>query len=413
VNNMYFVLASFRKDLSRWRQDATSMLIWLAIPFMIGGLMTALFSGDKAGGPSGTLLIADQDESLLSGFVASAFAQGQLGDMFFVKTVSADEGTAQIQAGEASGFLTIPAGFQDAFLNDEPVTLTLKTNPSQSILPGIIEDVTEILLDSGFYLQMLFGPELKAMQDSAGDVVPDEILVADIAVKIQQKIEAFAPKVSPPIIDLEIVAPPAAEPRPDLGVLFLPGIVMMALLFASQGLSADFWTEREKGTLRRLVSTPGLADQFVFGKALAAAVVVTLITSLTLTLGFAYHALPWLKLLPSLLWVSVAGVAFFAWFATLQMLFATQKAASLLTTIVLFPLMMVGGSFFPLDALPDWLASIGRLSPNGFVVDRLTIELTSAGAWTIDKRSWLILIAMTFSGLSFCSWRLKHGFANR
>jgi ABC-type multidrug transport system permease subunit len=410
---MSFVLASFRKDLSRWRRDLTAILIWLAIPFMIGGLMTVLFSGDNGGGPSGTLLIADQDDTLLSGLVAATFAQDQLGEMFTVQAVSVDQGAAQILAGEASGFLIIPKGFQDAFLNDKPITLTLKTNPSQTILPGIIRDVTEILMELGFYLQSAFGAELKAIRNEGGSFAPDDVFVASIAVQIQHKIETLGPKLSPPVIDLEIVAPPTAAPRPDLGILFLPGIVMMALLFASQGLSADFWVEREKGTLRRLVAAPALANRFVLGKTMAAAVVVTLITGTTLSLGFAYHDLPWAKLLPSLLWISLAGVAFFAWFSSLQMLFATKQAASLLTTIVLFPLMMVGGSFFPLDALPDWLAAIGRLSPNGFVVDRLTGELLSAGAWSFDKRSWLILLAMTFSGLALCNWRLRNGFANR
>ena len=71
------------------------------------------------------------------------------------RDVARGEGEARINNGEASGFLTIPEGFQDAFLNETPVTLTLKTNPAQTILPGIIENVTEILLDAGFYLQRL------------------------------------------------------------------------------------------------------------------------------------------------------------------------------------------------------------------------------------------------------------------
>ena len=66
---------------------------------------------------------------------------------------SAPLGSERINAGEASGFLIIPEGFMTAFLEDEPVRLTLKTNPAQTILPGIMQDVTEILLDLGFYTQ--------------------------------------------------------------------------------------------------------------------------------------------------------------------------------------------------------------------------------------------------------------------
>ena len=409
---MSFLFASFSKDLARWRQDPAAFLIWLAIPLLIGGLMTTI-TGGGSGGPSGTLLISDEDDSLLSGFIAGVFAQDQLGELLTVQTVTITEGTELIEAGDASGFLIIPEGFQDAFLNDVPITLTLKTNPSQTILPGIIEDVTEIILNLGFYVQAMFGEELKEITNSDSATTPDEVFVADIAVRIQQKISSLDSVLFPLALELDIVEPPPAEPQVDLGLLFLPGVAMMAVLFSSQGLASDFWKEREKGTLRRLVSTPGLQRQFVVGKALAASAVISTIAGITLFLGFLWHGISWFKFPSSMLWLSIAAVGLFAWFAALQMLFPSQKAASLITLIVLFPLMMMGGSFFPFEALPDWLADIGRLSPNGFVVDRLTSELVSVGNWTYDAKSWAILVAMAATGLAICSWRLQSGFAKR
>ncbi len=43
---MEFFWASIRKDLKRWRQDYTAILLWLSIPLMIGGLITAMMDGD-------------------------------------------------------------------------------------------------------------------------------------------------------------------------------------------------------------------------------------------------------------------------------------------------------------------------------------------------------------------------------
>lgn len=410
---MSFLYASFRKDLARWRQDPLTALLWLGIPFLIGGLITAMVDGGDGASPTGILLIHDQDDSLLSGLVAGAYSQGQLGELISVEQVSLDEGTERINAGDASGFLVIPEGFTAAFLEEEPAVLTLKTNPSQTILPGIIQDVTEILLDLGFYAQALFGPEIEQIQNADSDVVPNDVFVAGIAVQIQGKIDTVSPHLFPLAFDIEIVEPPPTAPRPDIALLFLPGIVLMAILFSAQGLSADYWKEREAGTLRRLVSTPGLLSRFVYGKALAAAVVVGLLGCVTLTLGFLYHDVAWSKFVPSVAWVTISGVGLFAWFSALQMLFPNQKSANLLTSILLFPLLMMGGSFFPLDVLPDWIAAIGRMSPNGFVVDRLTKELTSPTAWTYDAKSWAIVFGMTISGLAVCAWRLQTGFARR
>ena len=409
---MDFLLASVRKDLLRWMQDRMALLIWLGIPFLIGGLITLMVDGGS-GTPTGTLLIADQDDSLLSGFVVGAYSQEQLGELIIVEQVTAEEGARRVNDGEASAFLIIPEGFQDAFLGETPVTLTLRTNPAQTILPGIIENVTEVLLDAGFYAQRLLGPEIKAIMDSDSDATPTDVFVAGISVDIQQKVDAIMPRLSPLAIDLIVVEPPPQEPQPDIALLFLPGVILMAVLFAANSLAADYWVERDKGTLRRLVSAPGALSGFVAGKAVAALLVMGLLVSITLVVGFTYHGVAWSKFLSSLLWVSLGGVGLFAWFAALQMLFPNNRAANLITTVLLFPLMMAGGSFFPLAALPDWIADLGRLAPNGFIVDRLTGELTSASAWSIDAQSWFISLAITASGLVFSVWRLRSGFARR
>ena len=407
-----FLFTSARKDLARWSQDRTALLIWLGIPFLIGGLITSMIDGG-GGSPTGVLLVADQDDSLLSGFVVGAYSQDQLGELIVVQQVSSEEGEERINDGDASGFLTIPEGFQEAFLNETPVTLTLKTNPAQTILPGIIEDVTEILLDLGFYAQRLLGSEIQQIQDADMNGLPSDVFVSGIAVDIQNKIDKVVPLLSPPVLDVVIVEPPPAEPKPDMALLFLPGIILMAMLFSSNSLAADYWEERDKGTLRRLVSAPGMLSGFVAGKAVAALAVMGFIAVITLAIGFAYHDVAWSKFVSSLLWVSLGGVGLFAWFAALQMMFPNNQAANLVTTILLFPLMMAGGSFFPLAALPDWIAGIGRLSPNGFIVDRLSGELTAASAWSIDARSWLTLVAVTVSGLAVSTWRLRSGFAQK
>ena len=74
---MNFLIASVRKDLSRWMQDRAAMLLWLGIPFLIGGLLTSMMDGG-GGTPTGTLLIADEDDSFISGAVVGAFSQEQL-----------------------------------------------------------------------------------------------------------------------------------------------------------------------------------------------------------------------------------------------------------------------------------------------------------------------------------------------
>jgi len=404
---MSFALTSFRKDLARWRQDVMATLIWISIPLMIGGLITAMMGSDVK--PHGVLLMVDQDESFLSELIAGAYSAGELGELISVEKTTLEEGTLRINDGDASGLLIIPEGFGDAFLNSEPVTLTLKTNPSQTILPGIITNVTEILLDAGFYTHQLFGDEIDLLKN-LGDA-PSDAVVGAMAIASQNKVESVAPQLFPPIIELEIVEPPPQDPTPPLALLFLPGIILMSVMFSANGIASDWWREREQGTLRRLVFAPGRLGGFIAGKAMAAAVIIGLVGGLTLLVGFIYHGIAWAKLPSSLVWISISGVALFSWFAALQMLFSNRKTASIISSMLLFPLLMAGGSFFPLAVMPGWIAAIGRASPNGFVAHRLTLEITAEGAWSIVISDWLIVIGAAVAGLSICAWRLKSGFA--
>jgi ABC-type Na+ efflux pump permease subunit len=405
---MSFLITSLKKDLARWRHDIIAILIWIFIPLMIGGLITVLM-GSAGARPHGVLLLVDEDDTLLSALVAGAYTAGELGDLISVETTTLEAGTQRIDAGEASGLLVIPAGFAAAFVDAEPVTLTLKTNPSQTILPEVITSVTEILLDAGFYVRELFADEIGRLHESG--IEAGDALFADLAISVRSKLESLAPRLLPPAIDVQIVEPEAEAPSPPLALLFMPGIIVMAVLFAANGLAGDFWRERAQGTLRRLVFAPARLGGFIAGKALAAAVVIAFVGGLTLVLGFLYHGLAWIKLPFALLWIVVSGVALFAWFATLQMLFNTQRAANLVSSMLLFPLLMAGGSFFPLAVMPGWMAAIGRASPNGFVADRLTDQIAGTGAGLIGPDGWLTVLAAALAGLLVCSWRLSSGFA--
>ena len=118
---MDFLLASVRKDLSRWKRDRVALLIWFGIPLVVGALITSLVdNGGRT--PTGTLLVADEDGTFLSGVVVGAFSQDQLGDLIIVEQVSIEDGERRVNEGEASGFLTIPEGCQDAGLNETPGT---------------------------------------------------------------------------------------------------------------------------------------------------------------------------------------------------------------------------------------------------------------------------------------------------
>ena len=72
------------------------------------------------------------------------------------------------------------------------------------------------------------------------------------------------------------------------------------------------------------------------------------------------------RALLALVWASLAGVVLHLGMLLIKLCASSQRAAGLIGNLVLFPLLMLGGSFVPFDAMPGWLADIGRWTPNGW-----------------------------------------------
>jgi ABC-type multidrug transport system permease subunit len=83
----------------------------------------------------------------------------------------------------------------------------------------------------------------------------------------------------------------------------------------------------------------------------------------------------------------------FVLFLAIQMLASSSRGANVLTTMVLFPLMMIGGTFFPFEWMPKGMADVGRLTPNGIAVTQLKNIITG------DVELQPFLIAATELGL--------------
>ena len=98
---------------------------------------------------------------------------------------------------------------------------------------------------------------------------------------------------------------------------------------------------------------------------------MTMATSLALVLGVAMFNAPITRAPIALLWTSFAGAALFCYLMLLQVIATSARGAQLLSSLVVFPLIMIGGSFFPFETMPPWMAEIGRWTPNGLAVTQV------------------------------------------
>lgn len=371
---MAFLWLSARKDLARRLTDRAALLIWIGIPLLIGGLMSLVSGGGGGATPKAQVLLVDQDDTFLSRLLAGGGGTHDLGDFLAIEKVELEEGRARIDAGDASALLILPDGFGRAVLREEPAELTLVTNPAQRILPRMVREALEMLVEAGFYVQRVLGEPLRDLLDQEPEDLeffPDAV-VAGFSGEINRRLRALDGLLFPPVLELEVEIEREDEGGGfDFGLLMLPGVLFMSLLFIAQGMSEDVWQEQRQGTLRRVACTPHGLASFLGGKLLCAALIMVVVGAGGLSFATAVFDLS-LALLPvAILWSALGGAALLCLFVVVQTLASSQRAGNVLTTVVLFPLMMIGGSFFPFEIMPAWMAAVGRWTPNGLAVVRL------------------------------------------
>lgn len=375
--NPHFIFDAILKDLRRRSRDPAALLLWVGIPLLVGGLMILTLGDGGNTRPTARLVVFDQDDSLLSRLLGSAFQQGPLAEMIELKKVEDETvGLEQVREG-ASGLLVIPQGFSDAVLGKRQVDLRLIENPSQRILPRILEETLDLFVDMVFYGNQLLGPELREVTQMAKTSgAPELTRVTALSEAVYQRISAANELISPPLLSLEVVsqepdAEGAQQESVPVALFFFPGVLLMGVLFASQGMSEDLWHEKEKGTLRRQLASPAVSRDILLAKLLASGLIVAITTGIVLVLGCPFLGLTLRKIPFALLWLGLSGLAFSSLMFSIQLLMPSKRAGMLLTSFLIFPLMMAGGSFFPFETMPTWMAQLGRWTPNGMLLEQL------------------------------------------
>ena len=413
---MRFIWTTAVKDWRRRRRNPLEVFLWIGIPLIIGLLMVVAFGGTGGPRPQAHVLVADEDHTLVSGFLLGALSRQTADGFVRAEEVDREEGRARMENGDATALIVIPKGFSDAVLREEPAALELVTNPSQRILPGIVEEGLSILVDGTFYVHRLIGEDLRAFAEglpSNANTFPDETIAA-FSVKINRLMDRLSGYLSPVVISLDTSVDEDEDPAGadvSIGFLMFPSILFMALLFMAQGLSDDIWEERARRTLHRMAVSPQHIVTFLLGKALSGAALVFLVCLIAMGIGYAYLALDPLTLPAALVWGTSAGTLFMTGMTTIQVHARSQRAGSILTMAIMFPLMMIGGSFFPFEAMPPWMATIGSLTPNGWALQLLKdimLHRTDAGSIFLS-----LLMVMTACVALFLvnAHRIRRGFS--
>lgn len=406
------------KDLKLIFRDPAALILMLLAPFLITlgmGLVTGRFSGSATSGISNiSVAIVNQDEGELGKALEAMFTSEDLTDLVEPAILTTlDEARQLVETDQASAAIIIPQGFSASIIPDaldgtigEPIQIAFIANPNAPTSAGILRSILDAFLTQVEVGRI--GAEVTLSQIAqTGKLTPE--LAAQLGEALGTQLAQQSAQAQP--IQLDNTTTSGAAVRFDLLMYFAPGMALMFLMFAVTYGGRSLLLENRTGTLPRLLQTPTAPAQILGGKVLG--IFLTAIAQLTILIGGTslLFRLDWGEPLGVVLLILAAAFAASGWGSFIATLFKTPAQVANFGSIVMLVFGLLGGSFFDMSLLPDWVSVLSKVTPNAWGLQGFT---TLAGGGTLSSigEPLLALVLMGIILFALASfWMRRRGLA--
>lgn len=376
------------KDIRRRFADPSALLLNLAIPLVMAGMMALAFGG--RGGSERTpvlhLLVVNQDEGPIGRALAGAEQNPEAAERLEIRqAASREEGLRRLREEDAAALLLIPKNFSTDLLEGRAVELELIKNPAESIMPVVAQqgaEVAALYLSIGARLFDGQGPRIVELFKGKGWDDPQAI--AKLVVDLYGRVRGVVDFLIPPLVEIATGEKESGEGARKGGQNFMvwmfPGVMIMGLLFTANTQMRDLLKEGEAGTLRRQLASPLGAGRVLIAKVVSVAAVVAIAMVLLLLVGRWAFGVRWGPVAPlaaasTLIVLTATGFA-----ALLFSLVRTERQGDAFGGVLVMLMSLLGGTFFPPQIVPDWMQGISRLTLTYWSHGALR-DLASGGGW--------------------------------
>lgn len=188
----------------------------------------------------------------------------------------------------------------------------------------------------------------------------------------------------------------------------LPGIVALAVMqmsvFSVAFVFADY---KEKGILKRLLATPVRPYQFITANVITRLLVSLAQALILIAVGVLLFQAKVIGSYFLILLITLIGaVMFLAMGFAISGFASTVESVPAIANLVVFPMLFLGGTFFPIETMPDWLQKVAKVLPLTYFSNALRDVMTKDASfgdiqmnllWMMGWAAALIVLAnLTF-----------------
>lgn len=366
------------KDLLIWARDPSALGVLLAMPALLIVILGSAL-GQAMGGGGGVhakvaivnldtrLGLADRSDDQAAKLEDALMDSERISALFDIeRTRDLPSVRARVASGELAAALVIPKGFGDHLGSGQPVNLEVLTDPGSGTTAGIWESVVKAVSTRYSSVTIVVRTAVEAVQNSNSPlaVQPGGIgAVSGMAASQAAKDDA---------LDMVSVEDTTAAASAEVSSLDYYALSMTAMFLMFGAMTGAFSTvrERREQTMSRMLASPVSGGTVVAGKmlgvfALGATQFAALYVFTKLVLGVEWGAHPLATIA-----VAIGEIAAVTGLATLISGLATsERGVGGIAPLVVQIQALIGGAFFPIAVLPDWLQWVRFLSVTGWTIE--------------------------------------------
>lgn len=408
------------KDLKIIFRDRAALILMLLAPFALTiglGLVTGNLSNSSDSGISHIpVVLVNQDKGLLGNALVEMFQSSELADLIdpnLMEDVNAAK--SLVDSDKATAVVIIPKGFSNSIIptnltsavKQPVVKIELYKNPNAPTSAGVVQTLVESFLT-------------RVETSQVGSQVAIEELISSGRIQLQQAASIGA-GLGSQLADTGSDTPGAIKIKTRSGdggtfsvntlALIAPGMALMFLMYTVTYGARSLLVERSQGTLPRLFISPTRPAQILGGKVFGI-FLSGLAQMLILTLGTAVlFKFQWGDPLGLVVLIIAAVLAATSWGLFIASFAKTPGQISSIGSSLMLIFGILGGGFFSMSALPQWVQTLARISPNAWGMDGFT-SLALGGTLASITTPVLALLIMAavlfFASIIFTN---RRGFA--
>lgn len=189
-----------------------------------------------------------------------------------------------------------------------------------------------------------------------------------------------------------------------------PGVIMMTAFFSAGWGGMAILEDINRGIIDRFLVSPAWRPSLILGaltqSALSIVVQATIIVGLAALFGASYaNGIGGLVVM--ILISALLGFGFGALSHGFGLLIRREESLIALMQFLLLPLTFLSGAFMPLNAVPDWIASVARFNPVNWAIEAGRSAAMESADWGLILSRSALLAAFAIVTVAFATRAFK------